>query len=1394
MASQVSELLEKWRRVGVQLRAENGNIVVAGKKGALTAEIASEIKLNKAELLTFLGQADAAALDNAGQIEPAPRNRSLPLSSAQHRLWYIDLLVPGSSAYNIPLIVDLPGELDVPALATAINAVIARHESLRTTFALDTDGEPRQVIAPAITRALPLEDLSGLPVEERDAAADRWLQAWSREPFDLATGPLLRLGLVRLGPTSHVLAVVAHHIIYDGLSHEIFMRELAMYYRHAVTGNGPLPEPLPIQYADYAVWQRRAHADIHLAFWKDYLRGPLPVLDLPTIGPRPAVQTSTGAVVDFMLPNAIAEALAAEARKNGATFFMLILAAWKAALARFSGQDDLIVGTPIANRPRRETEAIIGFFANTLVVRTSLADDPTFTDVLDRVRKACLAAFSHQETPFDSLVKAVNPVRDTSRTPIYQTMFAMDDAAPVPSAAEPGALNIGGQRIGSTGSAQTDISLSSRRMGAGLRFAIDYNVDLYERALVEQLAGALRLILEHVAAGHNAKLSELPVLTPQARDELLRTLFPAPSPYPDKALHQWFEEQAAQKPQKVALRCGDETLTFAQLEERANQVAHQLQSLGVGPESRVAVAVPRSLNLVVALFGVLKAGGAYVPLDPGYPSDRLAHMLEDSQATVLVVADGTSGLLPDTSVTRLCLDNDAGAIAARPNTRPAVAFAPAQLAYVIYTSGSTGKPKGVMLEHRNTANLFVALAEQLQGGGVWFADTSVSFDISVLELFGALGHGFEVVLRKDRLAAGEDLPTLFARFGVTHFQCTPSQVSLLLADAAGCQALAQLKQLIVGGEALPPALLGGLREHLTGRLFNDYGPTETTVWSTAIELPHVMNPVPIGRPIANTRAYVLDAKGALLPRGVIGELWLAGAGVARGYHNRPDLNEERFVPDVFAHELGIAPPGRMYATGDKVRWRADGTLEYRGRGDAQVKIRGHRIELGEIENALRACAGVEEAAVIVREDSPGLPRIVAFVTTDKKHADNVTDLRGALKAHLPDVMIPEAIARVERMPKTPNGKVDRRALLNMDVPLARSGTPTERPRNAVEAALASAFASVLQLPAVGINQNFFELGGHSLLVVSLVRLLRDQNGIEMSLGALFAAPTVADLAKHVMAGDVSALDGSVVPLRRTGTNLPFFCICGIQLYQPLVNALGEGQPAFGVFVPAEVRVLTDAKAPKTLQVRKLAADYVRVIRRQQAHGPYCLGGISFGGVLAFEIAHQLVAAGEEVRVLALFDTVLPRGLTFAATSWLTGHLKRFAKESPWQRIEQRLRRSEISTAEKDEGFFGNVEELAELREKLYLKAMQDYDPTIKPFPGKGLLFRAQNQDAFIGYEIDKACGWGGLFERGLDVHTVPGDHIGIISEENVGALASTLRRQLDVASSNTPRYEPGQQK
>lgn len=1394
----VLDLLAELRRIGIELRAEGDQLHVRAPKGAVTPEIASTIKARKAEIVTFLAGA-AMQGTGAARISKAPRDGHLPLSSGQQRLWYLDQLDPGSSEYNMPLALELAGELDAGALRSALEEITHRHEALRTTFPVDRDGQPYQNIAPKLALELPCTDLEPLPVEEREGECQRLLVAWAREPFDLAAGPLVRARLIRLRQDAHVLFFMPHHMVYDGLSHEIFQRELLLAYRAQKTGKAlELPE-LPVQYVDYAVWQAQnadsPAAAAQIEFWKQQLSGELPVLELPTKAPRPAERTTSGGTVEFHLDARLVEALSELGRKHGVTLFMVLLAGYDALLARFTGQNDIIIGTPIANRDNELLGRLIGFFANTIALRLRADLDSSFVDLLRITRDTCLGAYRHQDAPFDRVVAAVQPPRDRSRTPVFQCMFSLDDQAANDAPASVSStidLSIVGHRPCGTGASRTDLTMWLRRGAHGVDGTIEYNSDLFDRELIEQLTLSYNTLLAGALAAPSNKLHELPLLDAATHDHLVFELNATATPYPERRLlHGWFEEQATRTPNAPALTCANTTLTYTELNARANRLAHRLQQLGVGPDQRVAICLMRSLDMVIAQLAALKAGGAYVPLDPKYPHDRLRYMLEDSGAIVLIVSRETDSVLPITRAARVVLDDEAPRIAACSDQTPTCEAGPENLSYVIYTSGSTGKSKGVLVEHRNTANFFVGMKEQLESGGVWLNDTSISFDISVLELFGALGHGFHVIVRRELVDESESVPVLIERHRVTHFQCTPSQASMLVADDGGRQALRRLSRLLVGGEALPSALAQALKDQLRGKLVNVYGPTETTVWSTLHVIEDVTDPVSIGRPIANTSLYVLDAKQRLVPQGVIGELWIGGAGVTRGYHERPELTEQRFLPDPFQ-----ARSGRMYRTGDLVRYRPDGTLEYRGRTDFQVKLRGHRIELGEIESALRNCAGIDDAVVALREDDPGDQRLVAYVISSAGVEFDPAAYKAYLRQSLTEIMVPAQFVRVASFPLTPNGKVDRRALPKPEHDETAQLANFEAPTTDAERAIAETWKKILGVQRVGRTDSFFELGGHSLLAVRMVRMLQSEHGLNVSLGAVFAASNLQELAARVASPVVSAVDDPfVLPLRKGGNNLPLFCICGLHLYQPLAEALGEGQPVYGVFVPAEARLLDGASSAReqAASVPELAAEYIKAMRLQQPHGPYCLAGVSFGGVLAYEMAQQLTRQGEEVRVLGLFDALLPHAIKRAPGQWARGHLQRLAQRGPRYLLDRLSAMAERRHTSPEQPEDEATESLELLRERIYQAAMAAYDAKVLPYQGDAVVFRATDHSDFLGHEIDLHCGWSGLVQGSLALHHIQGTHVGMLAPPYVHALARALRPYLDRASRgvNTRAQAPG---
>jgi amino acid adenylation domain-containing protein len=1048
-------------------------------------------------------------------VVPAERAGAPPLSFAQERLWFLDRLRPGEISYNLPFALRLRGALDADALERSLGEIVRRHDALRTTFR-EVDGSPVQVIAPFDGFRLAVMDLAHLPEETREAEVQRELVAEGvTRLFDLSAGPLFRAALLRLGAEEHVLLLSQHHIVSDGWSMGVLYRELsALYEAYREGRESPLPQ-LPVQYADYAVWQREQVEgevlDRQLAYWRERLAGAPELLELPTDRPRPAVQTYRGATVPVSFSPELLERLQALGRSEGATLYMTLLGAFQVLLSKYSGSDDIVVGSPIAGRTRKEVEELIGFFVNTLVLRTDLSGDPSFREVLRRAREVTLGAYEHQEVPFERLVAELQPERSLSHTPLFQVIFTLQTAG-----GEAGALpglevsEVGAERV----SAKFDLSLVLTPTPQGLRGGLTYPTDLFERGTVDRMLGHLERVLEQVAADADVRLSRLDLLGEAERALVLEEWNPAAAAYPaDRCIHELFEAQAARTPGAVAAVYAGEALSYAELNARANQLAHHLRRRGVGPEVRVGICLERSLEMVVGILAVLKAGGAYVPLDPAYPAERLAFILADSATPVLLTRETLRGALPAREdVEVVSLDGAAEEIAAESAENPESGAGPDSLAYVIYTSGSTGAPKGALIEHRNVARLFSATEAWFGFGAddVWTLFHSYAFDFSVWELWGALLYGGRVVVVPfDVSRDPEAFHALVRREGVTVLNQTPSAFrQFIRVDAERGGELA-LRNVIFGGEALEPASLREWVERRgaeTPRLVNMYGITETTVHVTYRPLGREDvfggSGSPIGRAIPDLRLYVLDPARLPVPIGVPGELYVGGAGVARGYLNRPELTAERFVEDPFA-------PGRLYRTGDRVRWMADGTLEYLGRLDEQVKIRGFRIELGEIEVRLAEHPEVREAVVLAREDVPGDRRLVAYVVGEVE-ADA---LRAHVRQGLPEYMVPSAFVVLDRLPLTANGKVDRKALPAPD--LATAEDRYVAPRTPAEEVLAGIWAEVLRLERVGVEESFFDLGGHSLLATRVLSRVRELFGVDLPLRALFEGPTVAEMAGRV---------------------------------------------------------------------------------------------------------------------------------------------------------------------------------------------------------------------------------------------------------------------------------------
>jgi len=1047
-----------------------------------------------------------------------------PLSFSQESQWFLDQLEPNSSLYNINKGLRLRGSLNLPALQQSLDTIVARHEALCTTFAA-IDGCPVQVIAEPQAMSLSVVDLSRRPEVGRETEAQRLLEAEAQRPFDLAHGPLIRATLVRLEEEHHLLLLSMHHIISDSWSMGVLLRELTALYQSFSAGRPSPLQELPIQYADYALWQREwlqgETLEQHLAYWRRQLAGAPAVLELPTDRPRPAVQSFRGEKQSVLLSKALSEGLKALSQHEGVTLFMTLLAAFNALLARYCGQEDILVGSPIAGRTRVEAERLIGFFVNTLVLRTDLAGDPTFRELLTRVREVALGAYAHQELPFDRIVEELKPERSLSVNPIFQVMFSLQNAPMAELGLE--GLSLSSLKLSGTTS-KFDLTLSITEVADGLRASFEYSTDLFEAATITRLLAHFRNLLAAIVSDPDRRLSDLPLLTEAERAQLLVEWNQTQAEYPREAcIQQLFEAQVEQTPEAVAVVFEGQQLTYRELNRRANQLAHYLRKQGVGPEVLVGICVERSLEMLVGMLGILKVGGAYVPLDPAYPTERLAYMLEDAAMPVLLTQHRLVNSLPETRAKAICLDSDWEMISREDEQNPVCEVKAEDLAYVIYTSGSTGRPKGVLIQHRSLVNYTEAVSEvyEITPGDRALQFASISFDASAEEIYSCLTRGATLVLRTDEMLESADSFLHHCRqWAITVLNLPTAYWHELLArlDERPLSFPPSVRLVIIGGErALPERL--ALWQKLVGttvRLVNTYGPTETTIGATLCDLTGwttdgPLREVPIGRPVPNTQAYILDRHLQPVPVGVPGELFIGGDGLARGYLNRPELTQERFI----RHPFTARPEDRLYRTGDLVRYLVDGQIEFLGRVDQQVKVRGFRIELGEIEAVLNQHPLVRESAVVAREDVPGDKRLVAYLTPADESGPTNSELRSYLKQQLPDYMVPAAFVLLKALPLTPNGKVDRRALPAPDEMRPELEEQYAAPRTPAEEILAASWAKVLRRERVGVHDNFFELGGHSLLATQVISRVREAFQVELPLRCLFEAPTVATLCEAI---------------------------------------------------------------------------------------------------------------------------------------------------------------------------------------------------------------------------------------------------------------------------------------
>ncbi len=1358
------------------------------------------------------------------KISPEAEVFVFPTSFAQQRLWFLDRLFPGNSFYNVATALRLIGLLNLAALEQTFNEIVRRHEALRTTFRM-LEGQSVQVIAPKLTIPLPVVDLQNLSSPEQQAETRRLAAEERSRPFDLSQEPLLRVRLLQLDSSEHILLLNLHHIVCDGWSIGVLIRELGALYT-AFTSNQPSPLPeLPLQYADFADWQREwlqgEVLETQRGYWKQQLDN-LPLLNLPTDRPRPATPTYRGATQFLELPKSLSEALEVLSQRQGVTLFMTLLAAFQTLLYRYTQQTDIVVGCAIANRNRQEIEQLIGFFVNSLVLRTNLSGNPTFLELLGRVREVALEAYAHQDLPFEKLVEELHPERNLSHHPLFQVTFSLQNT-PIESLKLPG-LTLSQLEFDNP-SAKFDLEFHMWESPECLRGQVVYSTDLFDDSTIARLLGHFQMLLEGIVVNPQQRLCDLPLLTERERHQRLVEWNDTSKGRGEKSFHELFEEQVERSPNAIALVFEGEQLTYRELNNRSNQLAHHLQKLGVEPDVLVGLCLERSAEMIVGLLGILKAGGAYVPLDPTYPQERLDFMLEDAQVSVLLTHSllaplfkrGAEGALPP-GLSIVCVDQNSEGNAYSTTTANAsqsqknlfTGVTPDNLAYVIYTSGSTGKPKGVLVQHRGLCNLSEAQIQafDLQPSNRILQFASLSFDASIFEIVMALRTGATLYLaRRESLLPGVALLRLLRDNAITHVTLPPSVLAVLPA-----QELPALRTIISAGE---PCSIDIVRRWASGRrFFNAYGPTEATVWSTVAELSDDSEQSVIGRPIANTQVYILDSHLQPLPIGVSGELYIGGDGLARGYLNQPELTAVAFIPTPFSDKPGT----RLYKTGDLARYQPDGNIEFLGRIDEQVKIRGFRIELGEIEAVLNQHPDVKEA--IATEDVSGNKRLIAYVVPNaqlnhpKSKIQNLTSnsLRHVLKQKLPEYMIPSTFIVLEALPLLPNGKVDRRALKTLSKDQTEPVEAYIAPRTPTEEAIAQIWAEVLKCHRIGIRDNFFELGGDSLLAVRLIAQIHQQFERELPLSTLFLTPTIEGLASTLEQETKSLLWSPLVPIQPAGSKPPFFCvhpIFGVVFpYYELAYCLGFDQPFYGL-QPLGL----DGEQPPFTRIEDMAAHYIEALRKVQPSGPYYLGGWSFGGLVAFEMAQQLLSSGHQVAQLAILDTLAPvsankpsfsDGFKFLFTTvaryiWsffldyfsliiapnkdqdnnLISGFPNFNKLLRW------LGSHESSHSLLGETVIANLipqesrrRILSELNIRPMLRVYQansqatlNYLPQV--YPNTITLLRTRVESS-IAHQ-DPTLGWSKLAGGGVQVHWIPGNHLTMLRKPHVQVLAEQLR-------------------
>ncbi len=1148
----IPEFLFSLYQQGIIVQIEQENLKISAPKYALSPEIQDQLRERKAEIIAFLVQEQAISYTSI-PLRHVDRSQPIPVSFSQQGLWLQYQLEGQSNTYNIATVYRLEGKLDIAALEKSLRYLIARHDVLRTSFK-SIDGEPFQVIAENVDW--------NLDVRQSDGEAAEWeLRELASQPFSVEQAPLMRTHLWIHPQNKYTLLLNIHHIISDGWSQDVLERELSSLYSQYASGQKASLPPLGLDYADYSVWQSEwlngETLQRHLAYWRKSLKDAPELIDLPTDHPRPPVRTYHGSRIRLELGPALVDKLHDLTRQESVTLFMLLNAAYAILLGRYSRQEDLVIGCPAANRPRKELEDILGYFVNTLPLRVDLGGNPCVSELLQRVRQVSLDAFTHQDVSFEKIVADLHPHRNLQYSPIFQAAFVLEN------------MPLQGLRFGDCevipdyvdiGVAKYDIMLSAQEQGKVLHLGLEYNRDLFEPATAKRMLAHYKHILKWMVSNPNNGIFEFDLLSESEKQQILVKWNDTATDYPrEKCIHQLFEDYAEATPDNPAIVFADRVWTYRQLNCRANQLAHSLCRLGIGPEVRVGIYIERSSEMIIALLAILKAGGAYVPLDTTYPSERQASILLDTKSPLLLTLKKHLPDLPDFKGKVICIDDEA-VYAGNSEDNPCSAVLPENLAYIMYTSGSTGIPKGVCIPHLAVVRLVKKTKyATFNKDEVFLQFAPLAFDASTFEIWGSLLNGAKLVIYFPQLPRPDELSHFVEASGVTTLWLTAGLFHQMMESQPGI--VNNLHQLLSGGDVLSPSHVRiALQQNPNCCLINGYGPTENTTFTCCHTIKELGTEqfVPIGRPIANTRVYILDPYCHPVPVGVVGELYIGGDGLAREYLNQPELTDQKFVPNMFGGQAGA----HLYRTGDYTRWLPDGNIEFIGRSDDQVKLRGYRIELGEIEAALRQHPEVRQTVVLMHEDRPGDKRLVAYIIPVPGKALEADNLRGFLSEKLPAYMIPSAIVFLKSFPLTISGKVDRKVLPHPD-----TGAEIDHylaPRNEIETRLVSIWKEILGVERVGIRDNFFELGGHSLKAMRLFSRIQEEFGQSLPLPLLFEEGTVEAIEESLIQKEKILLHQGINPVQPDGTAIPLFFISPSLYMRELVLALAPGRPVYGL--------------------------------------------------------------------------------------------------------------------------------------------------------------------------------------------------------------------------------------